>query len=58
MVDDVEKYYLKVRGFANIVEDLVLQPWGLKDFRVEDPFGYYLRITNRHNILDDKNAVK
>lgn len=58
MVDDVEGYYSKVKGFANVVEELVLQPWGLKDFRVEDPFGYYLRITTHHNILDDDNAVE
>lgn len=58
MVDDVEEYYSKVKGFANVVEELVLQPWGLKDFRVEDPFGYYLRITTPHNILDDDNAVE
>ena len=58
MVDDVERYYSKVKGFANVVEELVLQPWGLKDFRVEDPFGYYLRITSYHNILDNNNAVK
>jgi len=58
MVDDVEEYYSKVKGFANVVEELVLRPWGLKDFRVEDPFGYYLRITTYHNILDDDNAVK
>lgn len=58
MVDGVEEYYLKVKDFANVVEELVLQPWGLKDFRVEDPFGYYLRITTYHNILDDENAVK
>lgn len=58
MVDDVERYYSKVKGFANVVEELVLQPWGLKDFRVEDPFGYYLRITTKHDILDNVNAVK
>lgn len=58
MVDDVEEYYSKVKSFANVVEELVLQPWGLKDFRVEDPFGYYLRITTKHNILDNSNAVK
>lgn len=58
MVDDVERYYSKVKGFANVVEELILQPWGLKDFRVEDPFGYYLRITTKHDILDNNNAVK
>lgn len=29
-------------------EDLVVRPWGLRDFRVVDPSGYYLRITERH----------
>lgn len=58
MVNNVESYYEKVKVFANIVEPLVLQPWGLKDFRIVDPFGYYLRVTTPHNILDPKNAVK
>lgn len=58
MVDDVKKYYSKVKGFANVIAKLVLQPWGLEDFRVENPFGYYLRITTKHNILDNSNAVK
>lgn len=57
MINDVENYYEKVKFFANIVEKLVLQPWGLKDFRIEDPFGFYLRFTEPHNILNDNNAV-
>jgi hypothetical protein len=28
-------------------EDLQDRPWGLTDFRILDPGGYYLRITNR-----------
>lgn len=58
MVNDIESYYSKVKDFANVVEKLLLQPWGLKDFRVEDPFGYYLRITSPHNILNTSNAVE
>ena len=30
-----------------ITEDLRDRPWGLRDFRVLDPAGYYLRITDR-----------
>jgi lactoylglutathione lyase len=30
-----------------ITEDLRDRPWGLRDFRVLDPAGYYLRITAR-----------
>jgi catechol 2,3-dioxygenase-like lactoylglutathione lyase family enzyme len=28
-------------------EDLQARPWGLTDFRILDPDGYYLRFTNR-----------
>ena len=28
-------------------QDLQLRPWGLTDFRILDPAGYYLRITDR-----------
>lgn len=28
-------------------EDLVERPWGLTDFRVSEPDGYYLRFTSR-----------
>jgi lactoylglutathione lyase len=30
-----------------LTEDLQERPWGLKDFRILDPAGYYLRITDR-----------
>ena len=30
-----------------MAEDLGDRPWGLRDFRVLDPAGYYLRITDR-----------
>lgn len=57
MVNDIESFYEKVKTFANVVEKLVEQPWGLKDFRIEDPFGFYLRFNEPHNILDESNAI-
>jgi lactoylglutathione lyase len=30
-----------------IVEDITRRPWGLQDFRVLDPDGYYLRFTSK-----------
>jgi lactoylglutathione lyase len=30
-----------------IEEDIMRRPWGLQDFRVLDPDGYYLRFTSR-----------
>lgn len=58
MVDDIDGFYEKVKDTANIVEPLVEQPWGLRDFRAVDPAGYYLRFTSEHNILDPSNAVE
>jgi predicted lactoylglutathione lyase len=59
MVKDVKKLYEKIKPFAKVADELQKQPWGLWDFRIEDPFGYYLRITEYHNILDGTtNSVK
>lgn len=58
MINDVEKYFERVKTFANVVEPLQKRPWGLTDFRIEDPFGFYLRFTEPHNVRDSKYAVK
>ena len=57
-VEDIEKFYGKVSKFAKVVEKLTLQPWGDKDFRVEDPFGYYLRFSSPYNTLYAEKAIK
>ena len=46
--DDVLSDLAHVRQGWPLEEDLVARPWGLRDFRVVDPSGYYLRITERH----------
>lgn len=58
MVEDVKKFYEKAKEFCNVVEELRVQPWGLADFRIEDPFGFYVRFSEPHDILDPSNAVK
>ena len=57
MTENIDELYEKAQAFCKIVDPLQKQPWGLKDFRIEDPFGFYLRFTEPHNILDDSNAV-
>ncbi|MDA1079193.1 MAG: VOC family protein [bacterium] len=57
MVEDIAKFYNEVKSRIEIFEKLQKRPWGLEDFRIEDPFGYYLRFTSRHNMFDDKYAV-
>lgn len=44
-VDDVRAERDTVAASWPLEEDLVARPWGLTDFRVLDPAGYYLRIT-------------
>lgn len=58
MVEDIKRFYETVKEKIEIFEPLQFRPWGLEDFRVVDPFGFYLRFTSLHNILDPKNAVK
>ena len=47
-VDDVatERDRVMAAGWP-LEEDLQDRPWGLTDFRILDPAGYYLRITSR-----------
>jgi lactoylglutathione lyase len=47
-VDDVgaERDRVVAAGWP-LDEDLQSRPWGLTDFRILDPAGYYLRITDR-----------
>jgi lactoylglutathione lyase len=46
VVEELEHLYQKVidSGYP-ISAELQLQPWNLNDFRLVDPDGYYLRIT-------------
>lgn len=47
-VDDIDAEYERVRGTGWPVEGAVqLQEWGLRDFRLFDADGYYLRLTSR-----------
>ncbi len=41
----LQALYGHCRERAAISEPLQLRPWGLYDFRLADPDGYYLRIT-------------
>jgi predicted enzyme related to lactoylglutathione lyase len=47
-VDDVtaERDRIVAAGWP-LDEDLRARPWGMTDFRILDPSGYYLRITDR-----------
>lgn len=51
---DIEKYYrqlLRKIDYKQLVVPLELKPWGSKDFRIVDPYGYYICIREAGNIL-------
>lgn len=50
----IEKYYKKI--LASFERNVILKPlemrfWGYKDFRIIDPFGFYLCISEPRDIL-------
>lgn len=47
-VDDIDAEFARVSETGWPLEGgLREQPWGLRDFRLHDPDGYYLRLTSR-----------
>jgi catechol 2,3-dioxygenase-like lactoylglutathione lyase family enzyme len=47
-LEDIQKVYGQVKASGwTILSPLQKRPWGLTDFRIADPDGYYLRITSR-----------
>lgn len=48
-VEDLDAMHDALRATGRVVEPPRRRAWGARDFRVEDPFGYYLRITEPHD---------
>jgi uncharacterized glyoxalase superfamily protein PhnB len=47
-VDDVDAAHQRAAGSGwPIAGGVTEQPWGLRDFRLFDPDGYYVRVTSR-----------
>lgn len=49
-VDDLDSAYRTARGARCVVEPIAEQAWGARDFRIEDPFGFYVRFTEPHAV--------
>ena len=53
LCEDVEQFYQEVSAKLDcVVQPLKLKPWGRKDFRLVDPFGFYIRISERYNWIN------
>jgi hypothetical protein len=57
-IANLERYYATNGTSMKVVKPLGSQPWGVKDFRIVDPMGFYLRFTEPMNILDHRFAVE
>lgn len=49
-VRDVDAAYRVARRAGCVVDDLAMREWGARDFRAEDPFGFYLRFTEPYPV--------
>lgn len=50
---DAERDWVVGKGYT-LDADVMMQGWGLRDFRVVDPDGYYLRVTEQSLRRDGK----
>jgi catechol 2,3-dioxygenase-like lactoylglutathione lyase family enzyme len=48
-VDDLDAAYRAAVAANCVVAEPQTRAWGSRDFRAEDPFGFYLRFTERHD---------
>jgi catechol 2,3-dioxygenase-like lactoylglutathione lyase family enzyme len=48
-VDDLDAAHRVAVAARAVVAEPRVREWGSRDFRVEDPFGYYLRFTEPHD---------
>ena len=48
--ENLEEKHARLRSLGLKPTDIRLQPWGVSDFRIIDPGGYYTRISEGHAI--------
>jgi dihydroneopterin aldolase len=49
--DDLDSTFVRAQAVGTIVAPIRLRHWGLRDFRVLDPYGFYIRCTEQHDPL-------
>jgi 7,8-dihydroneopterin aldolase/epimerase/oxygenase len=54
--DDLDAAFDRARELGRVIEPIRLRRWGLRDFRVLDPYGFYLRCTEAHDPLTGRSV--
>jgi catechol 2,3-dioxygenase-like lactoylglutathione lyase family enzyme len=52
-VSELSEVFAVFEERGSVVERIRDRPWGVRDFRITDPFGYYLRISEPYDTLVD-----
>jgi catechol 2,3-dioxygenase-like lactoylglutathione lyase family enzyme len=55
-VDQLRDLYLHCQGLGVVADEWRARPWGLQDFRLYDPDGYYIRVTHGNAAREDSAA--
>ena len=51
-IEELKALFEKIKDKVKVVEPLKLQRWGHWDFRIEDPFGFYIRVGDRYDWIN------
>lgn len=51
-VDKIDEYYASLEESVNVVSSLKVGKSNVRDFRIEDPFGFYVRISEPYEVLN------
>ena len=57
LVDDLKSFYEQIKDKVKVVEKLQLKLWGSWDFRIEDVFGFYIRVSKKHDWVNNKGRI-
>ncbi|MBU0530375.1 MAG: VOC family protein [Candidatus Aenigmatarchaeota archaeon] len=57
-INNIKEFYESIKDKVNVVQPLIKKRWGKMDCRIEDPFGFYLRFTERFDWINDKEEIK
>lgn len=56
--ENLHTLYKKFTETPHLITPLKIRPWHLEDFRIIDPWGYYIRVTTPHDITKMENAIQ
>jgi hypothetical protein len=48
---EIDALYERAKDLDAVAEALAVRAWGARDFRIADPFGYYIRVTEARDGL-------